>query len=572
MPDKELRGQNLSFSYLVSILGFGLCRAWIVFCLSIPLTNPRLTYSWMFLLAGAIAALLIPLLTPYLRRGPRYLRLTLFRITAAFLLTGSLLIPFALWADHWILLLTGWVIGGIGAGLLQVLWGERFTVHPQRFSLIVAPAAAILTAVVVALSLSETTLIVLFIFPLVSFVLLVLEVDGSRFGQRLLGRPPRLGGSAGAAGSAADGVNVMTGTAPAKAKAAGGAAPTTSTSTPTESKAFEPAVWKLMVSILVFSFICRSFDALPLDDEGPFALFGGSVLFALIVVGVTFLILATLLKERFNIALTYRLSLPFMMMGFAVLALFLNSYAAMSLFLINMGYEFFDILSWILFADIARRAHDRTSRVFGLGVAFTFMGMALGGFFGDTLVRFLMDDVTQATGIALLCMVALVLVAFLVIPEGAVMHLAGSLFAERRSAETESGADGEAGTKADAGLDAGTSERGAQPLSLERACAEVAGRHRLTAREGEVLILLARGRTLAIIARELNIAKGTVRTHIERVYAKLSVHKQQELIDLIEGFERAAPSGNNDDGGSGGERQQVAAAAADSNTERQYQV
>jgi DNA-binding CsgD family transcriptional regulator len=71
---------------------------------------------------------------------------------------------------------------------------------------------------------------------------------------------------------------------------------------------------------------------------------------------------------------------------------------------------------------------------------------------------------------------------------------------------------------------------------MEQACARVAAAHHLTAREGETLVLLARGRTLAIIARELQIANGTARTHIEHVYAKLGVHKQQELIDLVEAF------------------------------------
>lgn len=47
-------------------------------------------------------------------------------------------------------------------------------------------------------------------------------------------------------------------------------------------------------------------------------------------------------------------------------------------------------------------------------------------------------------------------------------------------------------------------------------------------------MLLAYGRTLSIIARDLHIAKGTARTHIENIYRKLDVHKQQEFIDLVE--------------------------------------
>ncbi len=59
----------------------------------------------------------------------------------------------------------------------------------------------------------------------------------------------------------------------------------------------------------------------------------------------------------------------------------------------------------------------------------------------------------------------------------------------------------------------------------------------LTPRESEVIVLLAYGRTLSIIARDLQIAKGTARTHIENIYRKLDVHKQQELIDLVETYE-----------------------------------
>ncbi len=70
---------------------------------------------------------------------------------------------------------------------------------------------------------------------------------------------------------------------------------------------------------------------------------------------------------------------------------------------------------------------------------------------------------------------------------------------------------------------------------LDDRCARVASRYELTPRELDVLKLLARGRTLSVVARELSIAEGTARTHMGHIYAKLDVHKQQELIDLVEG-------------------------------------
>ena len=47
---------------------------------------------------------------------------------------------------------------------------------------------------------------------------------------------------------------------------------------------------------------------------------------------------------------------------------------------------------------------------------------------------------------------------------------------------------------------------------------------RLTRREREVLELVAEGRTNAEIGRQLWIASGTVRRHLENVFSKLDVH------------------------------------------------
>ena len=53
----------------------------------------------------------------------------------------------------------------------------------------------------------------------------------------------------------------------------------------------------------------------------------------------------------------------------------------------------------------------------------------------------------------------------------------------------------------------------------------------------EVQQFLARGRTLSILARDLHIAKNTARTHIEKIYQKTDIHKQQDLIDFVESWE-----------------------------------
>ena len=69
---------------------------------------------------------------------------------------------------------------------------------------------------------------------------------------------------------------------------------------------------------------------------------------------------------------------------------------------------------------------------------------------------------------------------------------------------------------------------------FDRACTTLASEVKLTARETEVLALLARGRTIGYVADELVIAQNTAKGYVKNVYAKLGVHSRQELIDAVE--------------------------------------
>ena len=61
-----------------------------------------------------------------------------------------------------------------------------------------------------------------------------------------------------------------------------------------------------------------------------------------------------------------------------------------------------------------------------------------------------------------------------------------------------------------------------------------ADRFLLTKRESEVLFYLAKGYSRPYIEKKLFISKGTAKTHIFRIFQKLGVSSQDELIELIE--------------------------------------
>ncbi len=75
--------------------------------------------------------------------------------------------------------------------------------------------------------------------------------------------------------------------------------------------------------------------------------------------------------------------------------------------------------------------------------------------------------------------------------------------------------------------------------ALTAGCDEVAEVFRLTPREREILGMLAHGRNAPYIQDKLVLSRNTVKTHIQNIYAKLGVHSQQELIDVVEGFDKS---------------------------------
>jgi DNA-binding CsgD family transcriptional regulator len=79
-------------------------------------------------------------------------------------------------------------------------------------------------------------------------------------------------------------------------------------------------------------------------------------------------------------------------------------------------------------------------------------------------------------------------------------------------------------------------------------CQRIANMFLLSPREMEVFLLLAKGRNTAYISKALFISEGTVHTHTRRIYKKLDIHRQQELIDMVDAsYANAAQSKTNID-------------------------
>lgn len=418
-------------NFLIVVRDSACARAWIVFCLGAPLVFPAASPTrWIYLASGALCAAVVALVCRAGGNTIALMRRLLFRITPFALLASGILIPLAIRANSELLMACGFVVGGIGAGPLQVLWGDRFSHHSVQFAAFASPAAAIVTASVAALSASQTSFMGFIVVPLLSFGLLVFHADRTGHPWRELVGKSDLDSSRDSAPQSAVAEPAEAARAQPTGFRAGSRVPL--------------GVGKLMFSIMTFSLLCRMFDTMNRGVD-PLAFLGGSPIFALVVVGAAFIAIVAKAGERFNPTLIYRLSLPIMVAGYVAIALLFDSHAAISLLIINVGYEFFDILTWVLFVDASRRRNENALYIFGLGVAFMFCGMALGNAASHILDTLVSSGNVQANVVAMAAILCLVIVAFLVLPEGTVAQLSRREgHAERGAARaTESGVLGE---------------------------------------------------------------------------------------------------------------------------------
>ena len=81
-------------------------------------------------------------------------------------------------------------------------------------------------------------------------------------------------------------------------------------------------------------------------------------------------------------------------------------------------------------------------------------------------------------------------------------------------------------------LDARLSQTRAE--RLEAVFDQLGNEFGLSAREREVLPMLADGYTRTYIREALGISDGTAKAHIAHVYAKLDIHRKDDLLDLID--------------------------------------
>ena len=233
---------------------------------------------------------------------------------------------------------------------------------------------------------------------------------------------------------------------------------------------------------------------------------------------VILLVCALFFRMDFN-QLIYQIGFLVMALGYLLMSLFSPGFIGAVLVQMT-GYRFVDIMMWALCVYLIKQRGLPTNWVFAITTCFLLLGQLTGSIVGALTIVAIPLSGEGAYSLSVVMVFVLLALAL--------------LLSDRKNLQTGWGM-----------VRPGDAE--ALPGNFEMGCKLVCRQYELTAREGEVFSLLAKGRNRAYICTELTLSKETVKTHIRNIYRKMGIHSQQEVFEAVEaeqrnfGFEQEAP-------------------------------
>ena len=231
------------------------------------------------------------------------------------------------------------------------------------------------------------------------------------------------------------------------------------------------------------------------EDSFTFGILGGA-LFILVIAGIY-----TLSRNRLNIFKIYPALLIAIMVGFS---LFLSStFAYFPAFIVGIGVQsLFEVLLIMYFGILTTKGYATPALTFAMAGGFVRLGLAAGNSLAlwyESMAVPVTQALTPPTCLAFMCLLAVVLVPL--------VRMEFSIVALTAAPPTRN--------------------------EVEEICAEAAAEFGLSAREAEILLLIARGHTTNSMAEKLVISPYTVNTHIRHIYDKTQIHKRSELLNYL---------------------------------------
>ncbi len=283
-------------------------------------------------------------------------------------------------------------------------------------------------------------------------------------------------------------------------------------------------ILRLIIAIFVFSCatgVARAFDSMSNADS----LMGFEPFTAFVLIVVLLFIIAVISgKHSINVGAIY-LPLCLVMTLAMLLSSIVGEVTSVQGLVSGSLYDIFVLMVWCLLCELAGRIDLTSTRVFGFGR----FASAIGTTIGQALVLFVATylEVSATFSIAICVIMSVVLIlAFTYLLNAKTIEGALEILYAERTKESSHVTGHVCGEVARQGTDGQN--------AFEMVCKTISNKYNLTQREAETFNLLARGRSINYIAESLVIANSTVKGYTKNIYAKLSIHSRQELIDLME--------------------------------------
>lgn len=280
--------------------------------------------------------------------------------------------------------------------------------------------------------------------------------------------------------------------------------------------------WPSLLCIAFTSFAVGIIRVDAIDNTGLVQDYADGSMVGLLAAAIVLLATWKTIYERIKLSRLYQVVFPLTATIFLLLPLFDGQFRHL---LVLVAFVVFSIVSSLMVVSCARVARNQCLQpvlVYGMFAGTVYAAQEVGSLLGFML------NTTGTTGFASLSVVALIAIY--------AMSLAMNTRRGGRGAAESSTAT--ATTSKAAGTESAIPPAEALDIRLSQQCDALVAQYGLSARETDVLRLLARGRDVPYIAEELVISKNTVRTHMRNIFQKTGVHSRQEVIDLLETVEQ----------------------------------
>lgn len=203
------------------------------------------------------------------------------------------------------------------------------------------------------------------------------------------------------------------------------------------------------------------------------------------------------------------------------------------------GFWAFRVISWIVCLFLCLRFGHAPVRVIGVMDCIFALSVVISTQLNAQLIAGLAGGWMDLTTVALVTVFVLMLIIAVALsgkgPLGLLLEIDPNVHADagrHEAPRTEAPHDGEEPlerSSARLGNDVAEPVKDATAQRMQ----VIAEKYGFSPREAEVALLLARGRSLPVIQKELFISAGTAQTHSRHIYKKLGIHSKQELLDLV---------------------------------------